>query len=85
MGSPIAATDLVGCRVRVWFERRNREYLPPNVEGPVRAVGSDPKGLMLWVQQDLDSRFYPRHELLQAGSGDLIEIVPVEAADGTHR
>jgi hypothetical protein len=87
MGSAAAATDLVGRRVRVYFDcgslaKAIEEKRPIRFEGPVRAVGSTAKGLVIWVEQECpDAHWQPVGSLFSAttSDGDGILLLPLEA------
>jgi hypothetical protein len=82
MGAPAAATDLVGVRVRVFFGSAE-DGRSPSIEGPVRAVGCCERGLRMWVEQELASRWYPTGQLFDVGGDCAIQIAPV-LVDNSH-
>lgn len=84
MGAPAAATDLIGRRVRVFFDcggiaKALEEKRPTRFEGTVRAVGSTVKGLVMWVEQECrDVYWQPLGSLFSAttADGDGILLLP---------
>lgn len=82
MGGFLAASDLVGRRVQVFHECSVRDALadkrPIRYAGIVRAVGSAPHGLVMWVEQEVeDNGWCVKGELFQAGGSDGILLLPV--------